>query len=160
MQNLPGCFQGIRVGFALSGNIESSSVSWSRNRNRKPSKHGHAMIEPHQFHRDLSLVMIHSHHRIKLTPLSPDENRIGRMRSIRLDPKLLNFFYSRFDDVAFLGAEIPTVTGMGIKGRHTNPGHNNTGIQKGLMCHLARIEDTLLCNQRSHVLQRDMRCNP
>ena len=59
------------------------------------------MIEPHQFHRDLSLVMINRHHRIKLTALSPDENRIGRMRSIRLDPKLLNLFYRGFDDFAF-----------------------------------------------------------
>ena len=118
------------------------------------------MIEPHQFHRDLSLVMIHRHHRIKLTALSPDENRIGRMRSIRLDPKLLNFFNSGFDDVAFLGAEIPSVTGMGIKFCHTNPGHRNTSIQKGLMRHLDRIEDTLFCNQGSDVLQRNMRSNP
>ena len=82
------------------------------------------------------------------------------MRSIRLDPKLLNLLNSGFDDVAFLGAEIPPVTGVGIKCRDTNPGHRNTGIQKGLMRHLDRIEDTLFCNQGSDVLQRNMRSNP
>jgi len=82
----------------------------------KAAEQGHAAIEAHQLHRDLTLVMVHREHRVKRAVFrargKPYLRETALRSRYRRSPGLL---HGGFNRVYFLAPEISAIAGVRIK---------------------------------------------
>lgn len=53
----------------FTGDVERRTVGRSRNRYPQPAGYCDSAMKPHEFHRDLTLVVVHGHDRVKYSIL-------------------------------------------------------------------------------------------
>src|SRR5215472_14736386 len=76
---------GADAGDAFSRDIESGSVRGRRYRRRQSPVQSYALLEAHQLHRDLSLIVIHRYDCIKVAASGGDKERVRRVGTARVD---------------------------------------------------------------------------
>src|SRR5258708_38379127 len=106
---------------SFSGDVVGRSVCRRTDREIKAAEQGHAAIEAHQLHRDLTLVMVHREHRVKRAVFRAKENRICGKRPFGRDTVGAGLFHGGFNRVYFLAPEISPTAPARIKAPDPHP---------------------------------------
>src|SRR3989344_7255294 len=150
------------IRLALPRDIERGAVGRCGDGNGQATLNRDATGEAHQLERDLPLVVIHRHDRVKGAGVALDleENRVARVRSFRRDSKRLGLAHRWADDVQFFTAERAVVAVVRVQTADADARFFQAVALEGGVDQLNRFHHPLLAEQPRHFSQRDVRGHP